>query len=223
MGWLGARFFSQVQAAAFYQSIYRVAVALLPPGNGRTWLDIGCGPGLVARLAAERGYDTVGLDLDSAMVQRARTLTNLASATGQRPPVFKQGSVFDLPAQAPAVDVVSAASLLAVLPNRRDGLLALLSAVKPGGQVLLIEPSAQMTPAHAARYLVAHTGTDKAWVLKLWARTRSASSPVSAADLAVPGWDAVAQSLLDGMVNAWILRSSTGPSSWQMGNVDTRV
>jgi len=49
MGWLGTRFFNQVQAAALYQSIHRQVVALLPPGNGRTWLDIGCGLGLWQR------------------------------------------------------------------------------------------------------------------------------------------------------------------------------
>ncbi len=187
MSWLGARFFSLVQTVAFYQSIHRQAVDLLPPGHGRTWLDIGCGPGLVARFAAERGYDTVGLDLDPAMVQRARTLASRTLVTGQRPPVFRQGSVFDLPAQAPAVDVVSAASLLTVLPNRREGLLALLSAVKPGGQVLLIEPSAQMTPAHVASYLAAHPGTNKAWVLRLWTRTRSPASAVGVEEMVAPG------------------------------------
>ena len=223
MSWLGARFFGLVQAAAFYQSVHRQAVALLPPGDGRTWLDIGCGPGLVARLAAERGYDTVGQDIDPAMVARARTLADQVSASGHNPPVFRIGSVFDLPTQAPAVDVVSAASLLTVLPNRPEGLRALLSAVKPGGQVLLIEPSAQMTSAQAARYLAAHPGTDMAWVLRLWARTRSPARALGAAELAAPGWQASAHPLLDGMVNAWILKASTEPGSWRKGNRDSGV
>jgi SAM-dependent methyltransferase len=73
MSALSAWFFARVQAADFYRALHREAVALLPaPSPGARWLDVGCGPGLVARLAAERGYRVLGTDLDPAMVAQAR-------------------------------------------------------------------------------------------------------------------------------------------------------
>ncbi|HEY8708423.1 MAG TPA: methyltransferase domain-containing protein, partial [Burkholderiaceae bacterium] len=82
MGALSARFFGYVQDADFYRDLHREAVALLPPGAGKTWFDMGCGPGLVARLAHDRGYDAVGFDLDPHMVGLARRRS--ARAAGPR-------------------------------------------------------------------------------------------------------------------------------------------
>ena len=61
MGYLSAAFFTWVQSAQFYVDLHTQAIELLPTGDGKSWLDVGCGPGLVARLARSRGYDVLGL------------------------------------------------------------------------------------------------------------------------------------------------------------------
>ncbi len=78
MGSLSARFFDYIQEADFYRDLHREAVALLPAGAGQTWFDIGCGPGLVARLAHARGYDAVGFDLDADVTRLARKRSTAA-------------------------------------------------------------------------------------------------------------------------------------------------
>lgn len=71
MSAFSAALFSRLQAAEFYSALHQQAVELLPRGEGRTWLDVGCGPGLVARCAAAHGYRARGVDTDPAMVRRA--------------------------------------------------------------------------------------------------------------------------------------------------------
>ena len=56
--------FTWLQGADFYRELHREAVEALPRGSGETWLDVGTGPGLVARLAAANGYRATGIDAD---------------------------------------------------------------------------------------------------------------------------------------------------------------
>jgi hypothetical protein len=43
MGALATRFLTQVQAAGSYEEPLRDGLSLLPDGDGRTLLDVGCG------------------------------------------------------------------------------------------------------------------------------------------------------------------------------------
>src|SRR5215217_6682792 len=65
------------------------------PSAGERVLDIACGTGIVARLAAERmgAGHVVGLDLNAGMLGVAR-----AASTGSNPPItWLEGSALDLP------------------------------------------------------------------------------------------------------------------------------
>lgn len=200
-----ARGFSWVQHSPLYRELHEAAVALLPTGHGRRWLDVGCGPGLVSRLAAARGYGVQGVDLDPHMVAAARR----ASPAGPGAPTFSVGSVHHLPPMG--ADVVSAASLLAVLSDREQALRALRQAVASQGRLLLIEPSETMTWRAAWAYLRRHRRWDGAWALLLWAATRRPERAVPRSLLVQPGWRLSVQPLWDGMVNAWVM--SRAPDS----------
>jgi 2-polyprenyl-3-methyl-5-hydroxy-6-metoxy-1,4-benzoquinol methylase len=78
---IGATLFVWLQGAGFYRDVHQQAVDILPQGNGKTWLDVGCGPGLVARQAAARGYDATGVDADGNMVRAAKRLTRWHGST----------------------------------------------------------------------------------------------------------------------------------------------
>jgi SAM-dependent methyltransferase len=53
-------------------SMHRTIVAALGGGAGKRWLDIACGTGELARLAAATGADVTGCDLSPALVETAR-------------------------------------------------------------------------------------------------------------------------------------------------------
>lgn len=202
MGALSALFFSQVQSASFYREVHRQAVQILPPGSGRTWLDVGCGPGLVACLAAERGYRATGIDIDPAMVRRARINARREGSTAS----FETASLATVAARTEKSDVVSAASLLAVVEDRASAVRMLLSGLSASGTLLLVEPSERMTPEAAAIVRSRRELGRGAWVLSLWARTRVPSRAVGSDGTCCPGYDTQRHELLDGLVNAWTIR-----------------
>ncbi len=204
MSFAAAKLFDWLQGANFYHDAHRAAVEVLPPGNGKRWVDVGCGPGLVTRLAAARGYHAIGIDRDRHMIAVAQRRAARATSSAE----FKLGDIASLAAMTPRADVISAASLLAVVEDKAAALHALLAAVKPGGCLLVIEPTAAMTPTAAAALIRNGLGGRRINGLRLWARARHgrAINP----DL----FDAAYASavhytpLLSGLLGVWILRTA---------------
>ena len=208
MGALAARFFGYVQGADFYRGLHREAVALLPVGAGRIWFDVGCGPGLVARLAYERGYDAVGFDIDADMVRLA--CRRSAAAAGLR---YVESGLDDLVVKHGRADVVSAASLLNVLSDRRAALIQLLDAVAPGGTLLVVETSDMMASLRAGDRRRKLASGHRAWVLRLWARARMGTRAVDIEALCPNEYVVQRHALLGGLVNAWLVRREIGHDS----------
>lgn len=202
MGALAARLFRYIQDAEFYRQLHREAVELLPSGIGKTWFDIGCGPGLVARLAQNHGYHAVGFDPDDGMVRLARQQSH--TDTGPR---FVQSSLEDVATRYGRAHVVSATSLLAVLRDREVGFRKLLDTVAPGGTLLIVEASERMASqiAHLASLNRGVRGR-RAWVLHLWAFVRRRANAVDVEALCKHRCPIERHGLLGGLVNAWIVR-----------------
>jgi ubiquinone/menaquinone biosynthesis C-methylase UbiE len=202
MGALAAHLFCYIQDADFYRELHRQAVKLLPPGAGKTWFDIGCGPGLVARVARDHGYDAVGFDPDGDMVRLARQRSH--ARTGPR---FLQSSLEHVRAQYGRADVVSAASLLFVLRDREAGFGKLLDIVAPGGALLIVETSERMASRSALlSSLNCGVGGRRAWLLHVWTHVRRGTNAVDVEALCKPGYAVERHGLLGGLVNAWIVR-----------------
>ena len=197
-----AMFFAWVQGAPFYVDVHAAAVDFLPSGGGKTWLDVGCGPGLIARLASQRGYDVVGIDRDPAMIQWARRL-----ARDEGRCRFEVGDLDHL-AEGHRADIVSAASLLFALPDPHAGIRQLWRCVRSGGALLIVETTQDMIPARA-RQERRGVRPGRALALTLWARARRGRS----IDPSVFGSIAPASQertlLLNGLVQAWVFTKET--------------
>jgi len=201
-----ARFFAWVQAADFYVEMHRDAVALVPRRSG-WWLDVGCGPGLVPQLAAAAGFDAVGIDHDRDMVRLARRHTS-----GPAAPRFEVGDINSL--VRGSADVVSATSLLATLPDPERGVRRLWNTLNPGGALLIVETTAQMTPTEARRIadrLPAHGRT----ALALWSRARSGRALDLETIVKVDAATTITKPLLHGLATATVLTKSLGTTTPQ--------
>jgi len=210
MSALTAKFFTQVEAAGFYATLLRDALDLLPDGHGRTLIDIGCGPGALTRLAAARGYHATGLDSDPAMIAQATRL-----ARRQRSPAsFTVAALSHAAGNAGQADVVTAASLLAVVPDPVIALHQLWTCVVPMGTLLVIETSKQMTPVNARRLLTAGLDGPGRPFLTMWARARNGRAiPPGLFDSLQPATPRH-HPLLDGLVVATRIEK---PASWTIG------
>ncbi len=99
-------------------------LALFP--QAKTVLEVGCGTGHFSRWLASRGFQTIGLDLSTAMLQQARRHPGVA---------YIRGDAHALPFANRAFDLVLMVTTLEFLPKPR---MAIGEAMRVARQGLLI-------------------------------------------------------------------------------------
>ena len=196
-----AALFEWLADTSVYRDIHVEAALLLPPAErGRRWLDVGCGPGLMTRTAAGQGYDALGVDTSASMIRAARRLSRDRNSTAQ----FEVGKAGD--PRPGSADVVSAASLLYVVPDPEEVAAAMWDAVRPGGTVLVVETTASMTPDAVRRLDQRTWSPDDRRAISMWAQARGgrALDPRRLASFA--NAETTFHPLLSGLVGAWLFR-----------------
>lgn len=102
-------------------------------------LEVGCGPGhLAIDLACRHGLDVVAIDLDPAMVDRARSRAEArACRSGGAGPSFQVGDVAALPFPDGSFDVVVSTLSVHHWADRATGLAEVGRVLRPGGRALI--------------------------------------------------------------------------------------
>lgn len=200
MGHSRAKLFAWLQGADFYRDLHLNAIEQLPNGEGRTWMDFGCGPGLFTRLAVAKGYSATGIDNDPSMLREAKRIAENEGSSA----VFAIGDVFQSRPQH--ADVVSASSLLAVLDDKAGGFQALLKAVNPGGSLLIVEPTDRMTTQAVDVLIQDGLHGKRIDGLRMWARARQGNA-IDPDIFRTGGVQPVRFTpLLGGLVGAWLFQ-----------------
>jgi len=165
-----ADYFAQVQATpgwdVIVQSFARFAAI---PSQSRV-LDVGCGPGSLARYLARDGHSVTGIDADPLMIDRAQYLaTEISGVT------FELGDVRKLRFSDGSFDAVLATNVLFLIPDPLAGLREMARVVRPGGIVAMLNPSPNLTIA-AAESLADERSLDGVARVSLvnWARAAEA-------------------------------------------------
>jgi ubiquinone/menaquinone biosynthesis C-methylase UbiE len=104
-------------------------------------------------------------------------------------------------------DVVSASSLLTVLPDPKAGLAQLAALAKPEGAILIVEASSRMTPINAMQMLAWRRLGERSSMLLVWAMARMGRTPLALTPFNA-GLTSSTTPLLAGLVEASILRKS---------------
>lgn len=139
-----ADYFAQVQATPGWDAILQsfARFAALPPRS--RVLDVGCGPGALARHLARDGHAVTGIDADPLMVDRAMYL-----ATEVGGAAFELGDVRQLRFADGEFDAALATNVLFLIPDPLAGLREMARVVKTGGIVATLNPSPNLTIAAA--------------------------------------------------------------------------
>ncbi|MEV0601443.1 methyltransferase domain-containing protein [Streptomyces sp. NPDC050315] len=111
----------------------------LPAGPSDV-LDLGCGTGSLALLAAEQGHRVTGIDRSPRMVDKARAKF-AAARFGDRTPAGRLmvGDAAEPPVGERQFDVVLVRHLLWALPDPEAALRRWIRLLRPGGRLVLIE------------------------------------------------------------------------------------
>jgi SAM-dependent methyltransferase len=137
---------SGVLLGSFYDSV-AVDVAAGAPAAGRV-LDVGCGPGHLAnRLGGDHGLEVTGLDLDPAMIERARANAERTLADNRRP-TFVAGGVDALPFPDASFDLVTSTLSMHHWADATAGLAQIRRVLRPGGRALVWDIRPGVVPLH---------------------------------------------------------------------------
>jgi SAM-dependent methyltransferase len=103
------------------------------PGEltGKTVLDVGCGMGRFADVAASWGAKVVGVDLSIAVEAANRNLGELPNTA------FLQTDVFDLPLREESFDFIYSIGVLHHTPDTHGAFSNLPRLLKPGGKIAI--------------------------------------------------------------------------------------
>jgi SAM-dependent methyltransferase len=124
---------------SFYSGVADDVAAAVPVGA--RVLDVGCGPGhLVGRLA-DRGLDVAGIDLDPAMIARARR------RIGDRARL-EPADVASLPFGDGSFDLVVSTLSMHHWADRQTGLAEIARVLKPGAKALVFDLGGSHVPMH---------------------------------------------------------------------------
>jgi SAM-dependent methyltransferase len=129
-----------------FRSIAADVVAVSPLGARA--LEVGCGPGHLSILLAKNdGFDVTGLDLDPAMIERARANAERVGPD-ERLPSFVVGDVAALPFSARSFDVVVSTFSMHHWSDPPAGLAEIGRVLRPGGRAFIWDFRPGAVPLH---------------------------------------------------------------------------
>jgi SAM-dependent methyltransferase len=125
------------------------AVASATAPEGARVLEVGCGPGhLSVRLARRHGLDTTGLDLDPAMIERARANADRAGEGDESRPSFLVGDVASMPFSDGSFDMVVSTMSMHHWADPAAGLAEMARVLRPGARALVWDFRPGYVPLH---------------------------------------------------------------------------
>lgn len=134
---------SRLLLGSFFEGVAADVAAIAP--SGARVLEIGCGPGhLSLRLARQHDLEVTGVDLDPAMIARARASADRARADidraddgDQRGPTFLVGDATSLPFPDGSFDLAVSTFSLHHWSDPTAGLAEIGRVLRPGARALV--------------------------------------------------------------------------------------
>jgi SAM-dependent methyltransferase len=138
---------SRLVLGSFFGPIAADIAAAAP--DGARVLEVGCGPGhLSIRLARQHGLDVTGLDLDPAMIERARANADRSEDSDESGPSFLVGDVAALPFPDESFDLVVSTMSMHHWADPTSGMAEIDRVLRPGASALIWDFRPGFQPFH---------------------------------------------------------------------------
>jgi SAM-dependent methyltransferase len=139
------------------EDIAKVVLPLLPKPGGTRVMEAGSGKGMISALLAERGYDVTLLDTSHEALEIGRQVFRIRQC-GFR---AIQGSLFAIPVPDGFYDVIWNAGVLEhfYFHEQVEAIRELVRALKPGGLLITLNPSARGWVYRAGKAVAELRGT----------------------------------------------------------------
>ena len=124
-----ARDWAKIQEGTL-KPVFHAALELAGVNADTQYLDVGCGAGMAAAMAARRGAQVSGLDAAHAMIRIARIRTPKGD--------FHIGDLEALPFKDATFDVVTAINALQYAGNPSLALKEAVRVTRPGGKIVIV-------------------------------------------------------------------------------------
>jgi ubiquinone/menaquinone biosynthesis C-methylase UbiE len=220
---IGAGYYSRKLATGPEADIRRefVAALALPPAHLNSHLqilDVGCGPGHVARTLAESGYNVTGVDRSHSLLRIARRLASRLASSDRI--AFHHSSTDRLPFDDASFHITYATGVIYWVEHLAETLREIVRVTRSGGVVAFLDPHSSMSIANARAYSQRHglsrrdTRKMVAWATSARFNRRFEESELRRA-LAAAGLEQIhLERRLDGMV--WFTRAQTPAAAPQV-------
>jgi ubiquinone/menaquinone biosynthesis C-methylase UbiE len=152
---LGAGYYARKLATGPEADIRRDFVAFLnlPPATGSAialqLLDVGCGPGHVARGLAQSGYHVTGVDRSHSLLRIAKKL-----AAHERTLTLRLSPTERLPFPDASFDYTYATGVIYWVEHMVATLREMVRVTRPSGTVAFLDPHASMSVSNAHAYSI---------------------------------------------------------------------
>jgi len=111
--------------------LHELVLDRLAPADGVAWLDLACGTGAMAELAAKRGADVTGIDLAPALIETAKQRAQEQGLDID----YRVGDCENLEVPDASFDAVSSTCGVMFSPDHEATARELARVVKPGGRI----------------------------------------------------------------------------------------
>jgi ubiquinone/menaquinone biosynthesis C-methylase UbiE len=141
---IGASYYTEKLASGPEAELRAEFAEWLSPAAGARVLDVGCGPGHLARLFARRGCRVTGVDRGRRLLRLARRWPSQASEGATSSIEFHRAPAERLPFPDNSFDLATASTVVYFVAKPAAVMREMVRVTRPGGIVATLDPHASM-------------------------------------------------------------------------------
>lgn len=150
-------FFDMVSITEWNRSLQRTLVHWIGIHDRMDVLDAGCRTGRFTLQLAQRARQVTGIDVSDLMINKAQTNASRFETSNIE---FAPGDVRQMVFGDASFDLVTCLNLFFLMDRPESAMSEMVRVTRPGGQIILFNPSSLMNPWSAQTYCERHRWRD---------------------------------------------------------------